>query len=216
VTAGVFETIRVRAGRAPLLERHAARLEAACHALGLPVPGRPLADLVATGREPDDVVVRVEVAGPDVRVTTRSVPAAAPLTVILATVPHTPYPHKSTSRSAFEAAQAEVQAAGADDALLLTSRGLVAEGVVWSMFWWESDRLATPSLALGVLPGIARARIMALVPTIECERRPGELMGRSLFAANAVRGIIPIRSLDGVLVPDDPRTTRLAAHFWPG
>jgi len=215
VTAGVFETIRVRAGRAPLLERHAARLEAACAALGLPVPGRPLADLVAPWLGPSDVVVRVEVAGPDVSITRRPMPSAAPLTVILAAVPHMPYPHKATSRGAFEAAQAEARAAGADDALLLTSRGLVAEGAVWSMFWWEADRLATPSLTLGVLPGVARARIMALVPTIERERRPDELAGRSMFAANAVRGVIPIRSLDGVLVPDDPRTTRLAARFWP-
>lgn len=216
MTAGVFETIRVRAGRAPLLERHAARLEAACHVLDLPVPERALADLVTPWMGPGDVVVRVEVAGPEVRVTTRPVPSAAPLTVILATVPHTPYPHKTTSRSAFETAQAEAQAAGADDALLLTSSGLVAEGAVWSMFWWEADRLATPALALGVLPGIARARIMALVPTLEREQQPDELVGRSVFAANAVRGIIPIRSLDGEPVPGDLRTIRLAAHFWPG
>ena len=215
MTAGVFETIRVRMGRAPLLELHAARLEAACHALDLPVPGRPLADLVSPWLGPLDVVVRVEVAGPDVGVTSRAVPSAAPLTVILAAVPHAPYPHKATSRAAFEAAQVEARAAGADDALLLTSHGLVAEGAVWSMFWWEADRVATPSLTLGVLPGIARARIMTLVPTIERERRPADLAGCSVFAANAVRGIIPIRSLDGVLVPEDPRTTRLAARFWP-
>lgn len=213
--AGVFETIRVREGRAPLIDRHAARLEAACRALGLPLPGRPLADHVAPWVGPSDAVVRVAVAGPDVSVTSRSVPSAAPLAVVLATVPHPVYPHKTTSRSAFEAAQAEAKAAGADDALLLTSRGRVAEGAVWSMFWWEGDRLATPSLTLGILPGIARARIMALVPTIERERRPDELAGCSMFAANAVRGIIPIRSLDGVLVPEDPRTTWLAARFWP-
>ncbi len=215
MTAGVFETIRVRSGRAPFLEHHAARLEAACHALDLPVPGHPLADLVAPWLGPSDVVVRVEVAGPDVRVTSRPVPSADPLAIILATVPHTPYLHKTTSRAAFEAAQAEARAAGADDALLLTSRGLVAEGAAWSMFWWEADRLATPSLTLGVLPGVARARIMALVPTIEREGRPADLAGCCVLAANAVRGIIPIRSLDGVSVPEDPRTTRLAARFWP-
>lgn len=216
MTASVFETIRVRSGRAPLLERHAARLAAACHALNLPAPGRSLTDLVAPWLGPSDVVVRVEVAGPDVSVTTRAVPSAEPLSVIVAAVSHIPYPHKATARAAFETAQAEAQAAGADDALLLTSSGLVAEGAVWSMFWWEADRLATPSLRLGVLPGIARARIMALVPTIEREQRPDELVGRGVFAANAVRGIIPIRSLGGVPVPDDPRTIRLAARFWPG
>jgi branched-subunit amino acid aminotransferase/4-amino-4-deoxychorismate lyase len=215
VTAGVFETIRVRSGRAPLLERHAARLAAACHALNLPAPGRSLADLVAPWLGPRDVVVRVEVAGPDVSVTTRAVPSAEPLSVIVAAVPHIPYPHKATARAAFEAAQAEAQAAGVGDALLITARGLVAEGAVWSMFWWEAERLATPSLTLGVLPGVARAHLMTLVPTIERERRLGDLAGRSMFAANAVRGIIPIGSLDGARVPEDPRTARLAARFWP-
>jgi len=215
VTAGVFETIRVRAGRAPLLHRHVLRLEASCHALGLPVPGRPLTDLVAHRIGPEDAVVRVVVDGPDTMVTSRSVPPAASLTVVIAATPHSPYPHKATARDAFEAAQAEAQAAGADDALLLTGRGLVAEGTVWSVFWWEADRLATPSLALGVLPGIARARIMESTPTIECERRPADIAGQSLFAANAVRGIIPIQSLAGVPVPLDPRTNDLASRFWP-
>jgi len=215
VTAGVFETIRIRTGRAPLLDRHALRLEASCRALGLPVPGRPLTDLVAHRVGPEDAVVRVEVLGPDVRVTSRAVPPTAPLTVAIAATPHSPYPHKATARDAFEAAQTEARAAGADDALLLTARGLVAEGTVWSVFWWEADRLATPSLALGVLPGVARARIMELAPTIECERGPVEIAGHSLFATNAVRGIIPIRSLDGVPVPPDPRTNELAGRFWP-
>jgi branched-subunit amino acid aminotransferase/4-amino-4-deoxychorismate lyase len=215
VTAGVFETIRVRAGRAPLLERHALRLESSCRVLGVPVPDRPLRDLVAPWIGPEDAVVRVEVLGTDARVTTRSVPPMAPLTVAIATTPHSPYPHKVTARAAFEAAQAEARAAGADDALLLTALGVVAEGTVWSVFWWEAGQLATPSQALGVLPGVARARIMELTPTIERERGLGEVAGLSVFAANAVRGIIPIQRLGGESVPTDPRTNELAGRFWP-
>jgi branched-subunit amino acid aminotransferase/4-amino-4-deoxychorismate lyase len=41
------------------------------------------------------------------------------------------------------------------------------------------------------------------------------LQGRSLFAANAVRGVVPILRLDGVPVPADPRTDELAREFWP-
>jgi len=49
----------------------------------------------------------------------------------------------------------------------------------------------------------------------ERERRPADIAGQSLFAANAVRGIIPIQSLAGVPVPLDLRTNDLASRFWP-
>jgi len=39
--------------------------------------------------------------------------------------------------------------------------------------------------------------------------RKQALAGKSLFLTNAVRGIVPIASLDGAAVPADPRTTEL-------
>jgi branched-subunit amino acid aminotransferase/4-amino-4-deoxychorismate lyase len=211
----VFETIRVRNGRAPLLTRHAARLAAACRALGLPLPGESLEQLVAPWLGAGEVVVRVEAGLHGATVTTRPVPPLAPLAVIVATTRHVAYPFKVTERAAFVAAQSEARAAGADDALLLTASGLVAEGTVWSIFWWEGGRLATPPLALGVLPGVGRARVLELEPVVERERTPVELRGRSLIAINAVRGVAPIARLAGEPMPDHPRTARLAERFWP-
>jgi branched-subunit amino acid aminotransferase/4-amino-4-deoxychorismate lyase len=212
----VFETIRVRNGRAPLLTRHAARLAAACRALGLPLPGESLERLVAPWLGAGEVVVRVEAGVRGATVTTRPVSLLAPLAVIVATTRHVAYPFKVTERSAFVAAQSEARAAGADDALLLTASGLVAEGTVWSIFWWEGGRLATPPLVLGVLPGVGRARVLELVePAVERERTPMELRGRSVFAINAVRGVVPIARLAGEPMPDHPRTARLAERFWP-
>ena len=215
MTAAVFETIRVRAGRAPLLERHAARLAAACAALGLPPPEPSLADLVLRQAGTEDGVVRVEVSDRGIAVTGRELPPLAPLAVVVAATPHVPYPRKVTFRTAFEAAQAEARAVGADDALLVTPHGLVAEGTVWNIFWWEADRLATPPLSLGVLPGVARARVLELAPAIERECVPGDLLGRGLFATNAIRGIVAIARLNGAPVPHDVRTTQLADRFWP-
>ena len=212
---GVFETIRVRHGQAPLLTRHATRLADACRALGLPLPGESLERLVAPWLGAGEVIVRVEAGLPGATVTTRPVPPLAPLAVIVATARHVPYPFKATERSAVVAAQSEARAAGADDALLLTASGLVAEGTVWSIFWWEGDRMATPPLALGVLPGVGRARVLELEPAVERERTPVELERRSVFATNAVRGVVPIARLAGVPMPDHPRTARLAERFWP-
>ncbi len=217
MTAAVFETIRVRAGRAPLLGRHAARLTAACSALGLPLPEPSLAEAVTRQGSMLQGVVRVEVSARGTTVTTRDLPPLGPLAVIVAATPHVPYPRKVTSRVPFEAALAEARAVkeGADDAVLVTPGGLVAEGTTWNIFWWETDGPATPPLSLGVLPGVARGRVMELVATSERECAPGDLVGRGLFATNAIRGVVAIERLNGVPVPHDSRTTQLADRFWP-
>src|SRR5206468_474128 len=61
-----------------------------------------------------------------------------------------------------------------------------------------------------------RARVLELTQQVEEGRYPREaLEGRSLFLTNAVRGVVPIASLDGRPVPADPRTADLARRFWP-
>ena len=215
MSATVFETIRVREGWAPLLSRHAARLDGACRTLGLPGLDRPLDQVVSPWLGDVDQVVRVQVGPGGASVHPREVPLAGPIDVVVTDVTHTSYPFKVMARGRFDAALAAATARGADDALLITADGLVAEGTRWSIFWWETDRLATPSLRLGILPGIARARVMDLVATVERECRPEDLMGAGVFATNAVRGVMPIRSLNGVTLPLDPRTDRLMTRFWP-
>ena len=67
-----------------------------------------------------------------------------------------------------------------------------------------------------MLPGIVRARVLELAGTVEQGRyRRQALEGKSLVLTNAVRGIVPLASLDGVRVKDDPRTAELARRFWP-
>ncbi|HYT03926.1 MAG TPA: aminotransferase class IV, partial [Gemmatimonadales bacterium] len=105
--------------------------------------------------------------------------------------------------------------AEADDALLLTPEGWVAEGTVWTLFWWDGDALRTPALELGILPGIGRARLLELVRGAEGRHGRPALAGKSLLLVNAVRGVVPIASLDGEAVPGDLRTGTLAERFWP-
>lgn len=215
MSATVFETIRVREGWAPLLSRHAARLDRACRTLGLPALDRPLDQVVSPWLGDVDQVIRVQVGSGGASVQPREMPPSGPLDIVVTDVAHAPYPCKVTARARFDAALAAATARGADDALLVTVDGLVAEGTRWSIFWWEADRLATPPLRLGILPGIARARVMDLVETVERECRPADLATASMFATNAVRGIMPIRSLNGVTLPADPRLDRLTIRFWP-
>jgi branched-subunit amino acid aminotransferase/4-amino-4-deoxychorismate lyase len=214
---GVLETLRVRGGRLPFLDAHLARMGRAIRALGLRSPERDPAQLVRPFAEMEEAVVRLEVSDGRVAVTLRGapVPATRSPVVITAAVPYVAYPHKTTARACFEAAAEEARVVGADDALLVSAGGWIAEGTVWSVFWWEGERMCTPGLELGVLPGIARARVAELARPVEGRWPREALAGRSVFLANAVRGIVPLASLDGVPVPADPRTAELSRAFWP-
>jgi branched-subunit amino acid aminotransferase/4-amino-4-deoxychorismate lyase len=208
---GLIETMRVRQGAAPLVSLHVRRLSYACQALGIPFP-RSL-DLPEGGA---DRVHRLEVDRDGVRTSERPVGPTLPVGLVTVSMPHPGYPHKTTERGAFELAAAEALAAGADDALLLTRAGEVAEATIWGLFWWEGEALCAPSLELGVLPGVARARLSELVgEVIERRVRLAELAGRPLFVANAARGIVPVAALDGRPVPPAEATAALAERFWP-
>ena len=212
---GLIETMRVRDGRIPFLERHLARLARSLGELGLPRPSRDVVALVKPFAGTGDAVLRLEVQDGRASVTVRELPALAPPAVITASEPHQPYPHKTTERDCFADAGQEAEVAEADDALLLTHDGWVAEGTVWTMFWWAGDALRTPALDLGILPGIGRARVLELVPRVEQGRYPKQALGgKSLFLTNAVRGIVPIAWLDGAPVAADSRTADLALRFW--
>lgn len=218
--SGVFETLRVRGGRLPFLAAHLVRLAAAAPCAGLAVApglrGRLLA--YAAG---GDAVVRVTVDAAGEAITTRPVPAAVRLfNLQLSTVSHQPYPFKSTDRALFDRARAAAVDSGAHEALLLTSGGFLAEGAITSVAFWRDGALCLPSLDLGILPGIGRDRLLAVAReqggAVEQGRYPRAAWdGRPLVLVNAVRGIVEVATLDGVVLPRDPRTSRLATLFWP-
>ncbi len=93
--------------------------------------------------------------------------------------------------------------------------GWVAEGTTWNVFWWDGGGLRTPALDLEILPGIGRTRVLELGKGQETRAPRAALDGKSLFLVNAVRGILPLASLDGARVPADGRTAELARRFWP-
>jgi branched-subunit amino acid aminotransferase/4-amino-4-deoxychorismate lyase len=161
-------------------------------------------------------VHRILVSRRGVVVGERPVGSTAPVRLVTSKAGHRPYPHKVVDREQFDRALAEARGAGADDGLMLTPGRQVTETSIWGIFWWEDGVLCAPALELGVLPGVARARLAELVGEV-AERRPviEEIQGRSLFVANSVRGVVPVASLDGQEVPADPETASLAAKFWP-
>jgi len=209
VTA-LIETVRVRDGAAPLWYLHLRRLVASCQALGIPFP-RSLA--VPEGGA--DRVHRLEVGPGGVEVTSRAVGPVAPVKLHTSAVTHRPYRHKTTERAQFTRAAEEARAAGADDGLLLTAEGQVAEPTIWCLYWWEGDTLCAPALDLGILPGVSRMRIEELAGPV-AERRVGRraITGQPVFVSNAVRGIVEVATLDRAEVPSHPGTAVLRERFW--
>jgi branched-subunit amino acid aminotransferase/4-amino-4-deoxychorismate lyase len=206
----LIETIRVRNGVAPLWYLHLRRLSESCRALGVPFPLK--FDVPSGG---PDRVVRLEVGPRGMIVTERALELSTSVRLATVKTVHPAYPHKTASRDAFLKAREEAAGKGADDALLLTEKGMVAECGIWSLFWWEGRRVAAPPMGLGVLRGIARMRIEELQgPIVEQALARSQLEGRSLFVANAVRGVVPVVLLDGVTVPESPHLEALAAPFW--
>jgi branched-subunit amino acid aminotransferase/4-amino-4-deoxychorismate lyase len=207
----LIETVRIRNGAAPLWYLHLRRLAWSCKALGVPLPGE-----LITPEGGADRIHRLEVGSRGAKLIERPVGSTAPVALALASVTHRPYVHKTTERDQFDRALEEARAAGADDAVMLTAGGYVAECAVWGLFWWEGGRLCAPALELGVLPGVARARLEEMTGGLaERRARLGDLEGWSLFVANAARGVVPVASLEGRKVPQDSGTSRLSGSFWP-
>jgi branched-subunit amino acid aminotransferase/4-amino-4-deoxychorismate lyase len=207
----LIETVRLRNGAAPLWYLHLRRLATSCRALGVPIP----TDL-PTPEGGADRVHRLLVSRRGVVAGERPVGSTAPVRLIISKVIHRAYPHKLVDRERFDRALADAKALGADDGVLLTPGGQVAETAIWGLFWWEDGKVAAPPLEFGILPGVARARIVELVGEIE-ERKatPDEVRGRPLFVANSVRGIVPVATLDGAAIAAAPETDALATRFWP-
>ncbi|MDH3498402.1 MAG: aminotransferase class IV [Gemmatimonadota bacterium] len=218
----LFETMRVRQGLLPLLDRHVRRLTRGSRAVGIAPPLAALAeDAVArAGTGSPEGVLRVVWDGQAATWSERPLPADTRLRVVTVAEPHPGYPVKSVSREPFERALAEAQTRGADEPLLLTGAGRVAEAARFAVAWLDGAAVRLPDLELGVLPSVGIARLLELaaargVPVMSGQFRRRALEGRPLVLVNAVRGIVPAATLDGVQVPVAELFTGLAAAFWP-
>ena len=198
-------------GRAPLWDLHLERLRAASRALGLRVglPHPP---------NGDDRIVRYEIGGDRISTTSRTSSSPASIILRVSVVPHPNYPWKTTERQAFDVALTEAQAAGADDALLLSADGRVREASRWAIVWRRQDgRIGAPPLSAGVLRSVARARLGLLVDggIVEEELDVERLIERPVAALNAARGLLRVAEIDGREPVSWTGWSDLAARFWP-
>ena len=243
---GLFETLRIYRGRPFLWREHLERLVVSAAELGFPVPASPRTlhealEQVLTGAGLADAVARLTV--------TRGVPSggrgrrtragawveAEPIGARLwpgarngaarAVLSKRPFElgplgrYKTTSRLAYHLAREEARAARADEALLVSPRGLVLEGSVSNLFVVSRGRVITPALELGILPGITRRVVLGLCAKLglATEERSIELgefgAAEEVFVTNSVQEVVPMSRVEDRLLASTEVGSHLAAGY---
>lgn len=244
---GVFETLGVGAGRAQAVDAHLARLARSAAMLELPEPDAvawraatiAVAERLAehtesfvklvytrgvegTGRptgwvlgapSPDHTAARTQ--GIAVAVLDRGLPhdSAGDLPWLLQGA-------KTLSYAVNMAALREARRRGADDALFVSSDGVLLEGPTSSLLLKRGDRLSTPSTSLGILAGTTQAeafrfgRLRGLTTAYEVLGPEALADADAAWLLSSVRNAAPLRSVDGVDRPIDAAfTAELNAHL---
>jgi branched-chain amino acid aminotransferase len=229
---GVFDTLRVYERQPFLLERHIARLLNGARALGIaPLPDPPMLarwirELIDRN-EPKHAVVRTTLTR---GVSQGWDPSeATDPTLVVVEQPFSGYPErlyasgasivvlnetrlrpaalapyvKSLSLMAHVQAKREATEQGAEEAVLCTEAGFVAEGTVSNIFCVEDERVRTPPLSDGILQGITREVVLDLA------RRDGLVTEESSLTPESVREadevfltstgmeVLPVTRVDG-------------------
>ena len=228
---GLFETVRVEAGRPLNWERHLERMVLSAAVLGFPVPPSP-----AEWREGlDQVLAADQLTDAAARMTvTRGVPRGRPVracawieaeplearlwrgarsgeaSAVISRTAFEPGPlgrHKTTSRLAYHLARDEARIARADEALLAAADGEILEGSVSNVFIVIAGTVRTPPLSRGILPGIARAIVIDFCGRVGIELRE-TMVSRSdleradeIFLTNSIQQLVPLARLGGRPVP---------------
>jgi len=188
---GLFETIRIHAGRPFLWEWHMMRFTDGSEYLGITLP-QSTGTLLGTIRELADrngcpkSVVRITlsrgtgqrgyaVSGdetPTLLITQHPLPSppSKPLSLVTTTArvavgdPLTEV--KSANKLGSILAKREATAQQADDGLTLNSNGDATETSSANLFWVESGVLHTPPISDGVLPGVTRRLVIDLASAL--------------------------------------------------
>jgi branched-chain amino acid aminotransferase len=219
---GVFEVIRVYAGRPFALPEHLGRLERS--ALNLRLDGAPALDqlaaeaarlLEARGAAFDGLLRIVLTRGGRRLLLTEPRPAG-PERVRLGFVTYSPTRVldgiKSLSYAGNMLASRLARERGFDEALLVTPHGRALEAPTSTLFWVDGGRLYTPPLDDHILASITRARLIEL---LEVEERPcpaEELLGAGeAFLASTTREVQSVAAIEERSFPETGEVTRKAA-----
>jgi branched-subunit amino acid aminotransferase/4-amino-4-deoxychorismate lyase len=216
---GLFETLSTRDGRAPLLDRHLARMSRSAQELGLPLDPADLPDakavaaLLGAEGEPGDRMLRITLSGGlgdagGSRLWMRSAPLPPPIRHGGAVVDVGPWRvvrndplarHKALNYWSRRLAYESARRLGFDEVLSTTAGWTIWEGSRTNIFVVRGSMLTTPSTEGPIVPGVMRGLVIELanqLPLTIHETEALDLKNLStadeVFLTNSVRGIIPV------------------------
>lgn len=236
---GLFETLRVTGGCAPLWPRHVARLRDGCARLGMPPPdaGALLAEVRRLSTGLGDAVARVTVSRGDgvrgyalpqpqrprvvVQVSPLSLDAGAyahGVSVRLCDTRLSTQPllagMKHLNRLEQVLARAEWSDTSWADGLMRDDRGDVVCATAANVFAVFSGQLVTPPVDRCGVAGVARAEVLSVRAVGVAPIGLSQLAGADeVFLTSAVRGILPVRVFATRSWQPGPVTRALQAHW---
>ena len=219
---GLFETIRAACGEPLHVARHLARLREGAEVLRIPVPyddeelDTALREVLGANELTDAALRLTLTRGPAPRGVLPPVTSSPTLLITAGELPAAPFAARlivarrtrrnEASRLSriktlnyLDNIMARIEAADAfaDDALLLNTRGNLAEATAANVFLFIAGAWVTPPVADGALPGIARALVLESGMAHE-ESLPRGAWERAEagFLTNAL-GMRPIAKING-------------------
>lgn len=218
---GVFEVIRLYAGRPYALGDHLDRLERSGAAIDLSVPRTAFEDEIAALLERNgdaDAQLRLIATRGGLRIALIEPLVEHTPAVALASVTYSPSiiltGVKSLSYGANMQATRIAKARGAADALLVRPDGIVLEAPTSTIFWVADGELRTPALETGILDSITRRVVIASFEVAEGAYELADALGASeAFLASTVREIQPISAIDDRALAPGPRTSEAEDTF---
>ena len=106
-------------------------------------------------------------------------------------------------------AEARRRRPGVHEAILCSGEGSVAEGATSNVFFVAGGVLRTPGLAVGILDGVTRGKVLVAARAAGMEVQESDFVAPKelrtadeVFLTSAVRGILPVTKVDGKKVGD--------------
>ncbi|MBS0557428.1 MAG: aminodeoxychorismate lyase [Proteobacteria bacterium] len=238
---GLFETIAFVAGRAPLWSRHMQRLTEGCARLALAAPDTSMLarEAASVGAGTERSVVRITLTrgsgprgyAPPAQAQPVRIVSASPMPEVAPDCYHrgvrmrrcdlrvSAQPRlagiKHLNRLENVLARAEWSDPSIAEGLLCDAHGNVVGATAANVFAVLDGRLVTPALERCGVAGVARAQVLAWREDCAVRDLPMDELMRAdeIFLTNAVRGIIPVASLDDRCWPLGPATCVLQRQW---
>jgi 4-amino-4-deoxychorismate lyase len=93
------------------------------------------------------------------------------------------------------------------EGIFLNEQGYVAEGIVSNIFWVKNKTVYTPAIHTGILNGVTRQFVIAMLNVLNIEYEEGFYtldhlqQADEIFVTNSIQEIVPIYQMDGRAYP---------------